>query len=179
MLLSMLIEVPGTQHEIKRKNILIGLGLLSHRGARLPPRTRMNIIVSPIQSACPIVSTRFVQLLQPLDAMIFLTARITHGYAQIVNVHPVGDGVAACACHGTAAGMQVTTLSKPKRCSSGSISSEVLVANPKGDVQKDIKGGNEIRVAAAAAGANTERGAGVGGVEKKGKQCEEAHHHRV
>jgi len=112
-----------------------------------------------------------VQLLQPLDAMISLTARITHGYAQIVNVHPMGDGVAACACHGAAAGMQVTTLSKPKRCSSGSISSEVLVANPKGDVQKDIKGGNEIRVAAA--GANTERGAAVGGAEKKEDPCEE------
>ncbi len=136
----------------------------------------MNIIVSPIQSACPIVSTRFVQLLQPLDAMISLTARITHGYAQIVNVHPMGDGAAACACHGTAStgsGAQDPTLRPPQSCSSGSISSEALVANPKGDVQKDIKGGNEIRVAAAAAGANTERGAAVGGAEKKEDPCEE------
>jgi hypothetical protein len=47
-------------------------------------------------------------------------------------------------------------------------------ANPKGDVQKDIKEGNERRVAAA----NTERGAAVGGVEKKEDPCEEGRHPR-
>jgi len=55
------------------------------------------------------------------------------------------------------------------------VKAAVVVANPKGDVQKDIKGGNEIR---AAADANTERGAGVGGVEKKEDPCEEGHHPR-
>ena len=96
-----------------------------------------------------------MQLLQPLDTIIFLPARMVRGYARIVNVPHTAKagGVATRACHSAGAGPQRQEQEQEEEAPQGpqlparrSAGAGALVANPKGN----IKEGNEIRAAVAA-----------------------------